>query len=229
MTRLTIICISLITISFMLTFQCSAKIDPKTVVGLWLFDEGTGTTVKDSSGNGHDGEIVGDVKWTTEGKFENALSFPGDASSLVTIPHDDSMNLITMTLTAWIKISELPDSIAPIYKIQPDNVRNYQLRVYNSNKMFALEFSSTPGNWIFAQAKTTVVDGKWHHIAGTYDKKVLLVYVDGVKEGQKSFSDDPDFSPGPILLGARSTKGLLDDVGIFNEALSEADIKKIMN
>jgi len=230
--RLAIACVSLIAINLIFTGISTAKIDPQTIVGLWLLDEGTGKTVKDFSGNGHDGDIVGAVNWTKESKFGNALEFPGNASSYVTIPHDDSLNLVTMTLTAWIKIGELPDSIAPIYKVTPGDVRNYCHRVWAGGDFlhsFALEFTVGAGKYHAASSKTNVVDGKWHHVVGTYDKEAIRVYVDGILDGEVSFSGTPDTTPGPILLGARSTKGILDEVGIFNEALSGADIKHIMN
>ena len=58
-------------------------------IGVWLFDEGAGEIVKDVSGNGHHGEIVGEVAWS-EGKFDNALEFDGGH---VLVPHEDVMNL----------------------------------------------------------------------------------------------------------------------------------------
>ena len=227
----TLVGMSVLVITFWFASVVTAKIDPKTVVAIWLLDEGTGKTVKDTSGNGHDGTIKGDIKWT-KGKFENALDFPGNTAGIVEIPHQDSLNLVNMTLTAWIKISELPDSIAPIYKVQPGNLRNYAHRVWgggaNPNK-YALEFTVGPAQWKSATGKTIVVDGKWHHVAGTYDQKAIRVYVDGVFEGEKAEAGKPDPNPGPVLLGARSTKGVLDELGLFNEALDEAQIKDIMN
>jgi len=61
MKRSTII-ISLIVVSLIWVSQSYAKIDPKTIVGMWLFNEGSGDKVKDSSGNGNDGKITG-AKW----------------------------------------------------------------------------------------------------------------------------------------------------------------------
>ena len=225
--RLALACVSLIVINLIFTSISTAKIDPQTVVAFWLLDEGTGKKVKDSYSNGHDGEIVGDVKWAKESKFGQALEFPGNASSYVTIPHDDSMNLVTMTLTAWVKLPELPESVAMIYKVEPGDVRNYALRSWTTG-VFAFEFTVGPGKYHNAESKAIIVDDKWHHVAGTYDKKAIRVYVDGVLDSKTSFSDAPDTNPGPILLGARSLKGGLDEVGIFNVALSEADIKGIM-
>ncbi len=72
------------------------------VVGVWLFDEGKGKTVRDASGNGHDGEIIGEVAWA-DGKFEKALEFDGGH---VLVPHDNVMNLRQWTMTAWIKVRQ---------------------------------------------------------------------------------------------------------------------------
>jgi hypothetical protein len=64
--------------SLLLIFIVFALTMPKAihaeVLGIWLFDEGKGKTVKDASGNGHDGEIIGAVEWAA-GKFESALKF----------------------------------------------------------------------------------------------------------------------------------------------------------
>ena len=237
MTRLTIIFISLIATVLILAGQSSATIGPETIVGMWLLDDGSGKTVKDSSENGFDGEIVGAVEWTKEKKFGgNGLFFPGDASSYVTIPHDDSMNLVTMTALAWVKMDkEQTDGNAPIYKADGSN-RNYALRLHccpiPSTNTFYLEFSNPPGSWhntYNGKEKTILTDGKWHHIAGTYDKKVIRAYVDGVLEGaETAWEGTPDTNKAPIQLGARSLKGILDDVGIFNIALSQDDINTIM-
>ena len=78
-----------------------AQIDQKAIVGVWLFDEGGGKTASDSSGNGHDGKIESGISWI-EGKYgSKALRFPG--SAVVIVPHEASLNLLTWTITAWIK------------------------------------------------------------------------------------------------------------------------------
>jgi hypothetical protein len=56
----------------MLANSTHAAIDPKTIVGLWLFDEGSGNTAKDSSGNKNDGAFMGKPAWV-DGKFGKAL------------------------------------------------------------------------------------------------------------------------------------------------------------
>jgi hypothetical protein len=90
----------------MLTTQSYAKIDPKTIVGMWLFDEGKGDTAKDSSGNKNDGKFKGDLKWV-DGKFGKALEFPGVDENFVEVPHDDSLTLTTFTFAAWVKLPSI--------------------------------------------------------------------------------------------------------------------------
>ena len=54
-----------------------AAVDKHTVA-VWLFEEGAGKTVKDASGNGHDGKFAGNPKWV-KAKFGTGLELPGDA------------------------------------------------------------------------------------------------------------------------------------------------------
>ncbi len=79
MVRLTIAAvISLVVISLRFAGISSAKIDPKNIVGMWLFDEGKGDIAKDSSGNKNDGTLMNDPKWV-DGKKKpgKALEFDG--------------------------------------------------------------------------------------------------------------------------------------------------------
>src|SRR5262245_15396849 len=75
-------------------------------VAAYGFEEGTGPTVADSSGNNNAGTIGG-ATWTSAGKFGNALSFNG-STNWVTVAHSASLNLTTgMTLEAWVKPAAL--------------------------------------------------------------------------------------------------------------------------
>ena len=60
------------------------------LVAYWDFDENSGGTANDRTGNGHDGELVGDPEWVA-GKFGSALRFD-DAGEYVLVPHDDALN-----------------------------------------------------------------------------------------------------------------------------------------
>jgi len=76
-----------------------AAIDPETIMGAWPMDEGSGDTVKDISGHGHDGRINGGTKWV-DGKFGKALEFNG--AGWVSIPSTPELQIgKQLTMMAW--------------------------------------------------------------------------------------------------------------------------------
>ncbi len=102
----------------MLVGQSYADIDPATIVGLWLFDEGKGGVVKDSSGKGNDGEIFG-AEWVA-GQFGSALEFDG-TDDYVNAGNDSSFDITdAMTLAAWYKADAYIDNSFLIIKRNPD-------------------------------------------------------------------------------------------------------------
>ena len=262
------------------------------VVAAWLFDEGArgiGKTasgiIEDVSGNGHDGEIIGEVRWQP-GKFRTALEFFPDPASgeaqnwgHVVVPHHDDLNLEEFTMTAWIKVPELLEpflvqkkisvSQAILGKIEPHlnvNLSNYAMWISGDGGQLNLDSGLkghfTPGfhilrpGWdqIFMEKKTReVTDGQWHFVAGTYKVPMLLAYVDGDEVGRQQNKEQPfgriqiqpkpAFVPdGPFIIGARlrppnpnprlpgqGTAGIIDEVAIFDTALSQEDLRDIMN
>ena len=77
---------------------------PSALVAAYGFDEGTGTTLTDASGNGNNGTIT-NATWAPSGKYGKALQFNG-TSARVTIPDAASLHLTTgMTLEAWVNPS----------------------------------------------------------------------------------------------------------------------------
>ncbi len=233
--KFSIVCISLIVISLMFAGQSYAEIDPKTIVGIWLFDDGSGDKAIDSSKNGNDGEIQGDLKWVEEGKFGKALEFPGVDENFVEVPHNKSLDLTLFSFTLWVKIEATGNYQSTLIKTADGQMENYSGYIYAGLKVFWTRFTSGGGGqWGFQQFGTTeVTDSEWHHLAGTYDMKSVKSYVDGVVEADAPFDGEPDFSPGPLNIGdcpnyPYSVKGIMDDVGLFNVALTEDDINTIM-
>ncbi|UCF17762.1 MAG: hypothetical protein JSW59_09915, partial [Phycisphaerales bacterium] len=105
MRRLATICTSFIIIGLILTGQTYAQVDPETVVGIWLFDDGGGDVAKDSSGNGNDGTLFG-PQWTNESQFGGALEFDG-AGSYVEFATGQSMKTPHLTIMAWFNTRKL--------------------------------------------------------------------------------------------------------------------------
>ena len=229
--RLNSVHVSLIVLSLVFTGLADAKIDQETVVGLWLFDdEEQHDTTQDSSGNGHDGTIREGIEWTEKGKFGSALEFPGLDASYVSVTHEDSLSLATFTITAWVNMEMVVDRY-PVIVAKFGAVRNYGIAINKDSEVPYLQFH-VGGNYNEFRGRTVVTDQQWHHIAASYDNEFVRFYVDGVPEFETPFSGEPDsndalltFGGGP---GTSPARGLIDEVGLFNAALTVDEINMIM-
>lgn len=110
---------------------------------------------------------------------------------------------------------------------------NYGVCV-DENDVLVASFTHGARVWNELHAKTKVADGKWHHVAGTYDKKALIAYLDGREDAKLAATDVPndvdvDVTIGSGFLGSPDfAKGIIDDLGLFNMALSLDEINDIM-
>ncbi|MBC8230477.1 LamG domain-containing protein [bacterium] len=217
----------------MLVGSSYAKIDPGAVIGIWFLDEDKGGVAKDSSGNGHDGEIIGELK-VVNAKFNKGFEFDGVLGNYVSVPHDDSLNLAKFTITYWCKMGVSGFWQIPVLKVDGaagGAHRNVDFQTPPAGGEVSVYFSQGANQWRGANGTTEVSDEEWHHIAGSYDLDTLLLYVDGVLEAEGDHDGEPDFMDDPLMLGSGEIwpfLGIIDDVGIFNQALSADDIVNIM-
>ena len=208
-----------------------AEIDLETIVVAQLCNEGKGKILKDSSGNGHDGKFVKKEGWTKEGKFGNALEFTGDHGNNVEVPHDDSLTLKEWTITAWVKQEQTPEWSVVLVKDPANGLQNYALDMNKEGRVFS-EITCA-AKWSDCGSKTVVRDEEWHILAASYDGKKLHIYVDNVHKTQQAFCAG-DVNEAPITIGERMDssqpiKGIIDDIGLFSVALTEKDMKPLMD
>ena len=217
---------SLILVAIAFTFPAYAAINMKDAMGVWTFDEGNGKEAGDISGNNHNGEITGNVKWV-DGKYGKALEFSGGN---VKVPHTEDMNLETFTMTAWLKI---PAVVPPYQMVMGKEAwpnRNYSIWLLPEKANVGL---TEPADKQL-QSAAVVVDGTWRHIAATYDMKFLRIYVDGQVSNQLALTTKPLLCDAPFMIGAQPPagggpiQGIIDEVSVFKVGLSEDDIKDIM-
>jgi hypothetical protein len=214
----------------------SYGIDSSSILGIWLLDENKGNVAGDSSGNNRNGEIKGNVKWV-KGKFDTALELPGQGDSHVVIPHDDSLSVTTFSVTAWVNLVNRGAYQALVEKgeVQGD-VRNFYLAVTPEGLLYGGLKDKTGWNSVLG---AVIADENWHHAAVTYDMKKILVYVDGKSYSKLAIGVEGGVEPlvnqAPITFGITNAgggepaQGIIDEVGIFNQGLTEADIKAIMD
>src|SRR5262249_28813541 len=147
------------------------------LVAAYGFEEGSGTTVADSSGNGNNGTIS-NATWTTAGKYGKALSFNG-TSATANVPDSASLHLTTgMPLEAWV----MPTAVTSAWRDV----------IYKGNDNYYLESTSTTssrpvegGTFGGANANVTgtaaLTNNAWAYLASTYDGSTLRLYVNGTQ------------------------------------------------
>ena len=198
------------------------------LVAAYSFDEGSGTTVADASGSGNGGTASG-TTWTSSGKFGSALVFNG-SSARVTVPDSASLRLTTgMTLEAWVYPTTVSSAWRDvIYKAND----NYYLEGTSDN-------ASRPGGGgtflsspVYGTAALTA--NSWSHLALTYDKVTLRLYVNGVQVASAAATANIATSSNPLQIGGDDIygqffSGRIDEVRIYNRALSATEVQTDMN
>ena len=203
------------------------------LVAAYSFDEGTGTAVLDQSGNNLTGTIVG-ATWTTSGRYGNALSFNG-VSSYVDLGNPVALHLTgSMTLEAWIKAVANPSDDGQI--IAKSNGAGWQLKTSPDTgpHTFGVKVSASSSVGVQRYSTTVPALGTWYHIAGVYDAAAgtLSTYVNGALDNGTLRGTVPtaqiDQSVN-VNIGRRTGglyfNGLIDEVRIYNRALSQAEIQ----
>mgnify|MGYP001097735232 CR=1 FL=1 len=237
MKRLTVICISCIIFCLIFAGQSRAKVDPDTVLGIWLLDEGTGDTTEDATGNGNDGTLMGGPEWVA-GWSGSALDFSG-SNSYVDCGNAEALNVEVFSVSFWCNIPNTQSWNHMISKGQhgasgsPGSV-NWGVMMYSNEETILFEtYNNT--TWTGISADTTT--GQWHHVVATYDGSNMQLYHDGVQAANTSGAGILLDDSRPFLIGARSDAGAaggffdgsLDEVGYFSAVLEPEDIEMIMN
>jgi concanavalin A-like lectin/glucanase superfamily protein len=208
------------------------------LVGHWRFDEGKGETAADSSGRGHSARLVGGPTWT-RGVLAGGLQFNG-GDCYVELPRSavlDGLQKESHTVCAWVKPDLLPKDVRPNqgFGIVLKEGFNDGL-VYGGEGQWIMEYwlqGNVPGMAI----SETFAPGRFYHVAGVVDRAGTTgVFVDGVLKRSVSWnpkSPTRDYGTTPWRLGIMSPghermrfafKGILDDVRLYNRALSAAEI-----
>ena len=233
-------------VSLMIILCCSALVQSisasvgKSLVAHWPFDEGTGTSLEDASGNGHDGDIKGEVKWI-DGPFGKALEFDGE-TGLATIATSAKLNFgDDFSVLLWVRTNQVRAKNADWWMggwiINKDmggqqDTTDWAVANVDGKLAFVTGNKETDKDDIVASTKA-ISDGKWHHIALTRVRKsgVNTIYFDGVKDASLvkglglPVSNDVVMTIGGHPAGAaHAFAGAVDDMAIFTKVLSADEI-----
>jgi hypothetical protein len=205
------------------------------LVAAYNFDQGSGTTLTDNSGNGNNGTISG-ATWVN-GLFGKALSFNG-STSFVSIPNSASLQLTTgMTLEAWVDPTG-ETGIGPVISKNRSGGVDYSLNAYDSNSSSHstayTQNSGTPSSGADSLMSNSVLPlNTWSFLAATYDGSNLNFYVNGRLVTTVTYNYTLGTSTSILELGedafGDNYQGFLDNVRIYNRALNAGEIVSDMS
>ena len=201
-------------------------------VAAYNFEEASGSKVIDASGQGNHGTRSGNSR-ITQGRFGKALSFDG-LNDWVTVNDAASLDLTTgMTVEAWVYPTESMTGWRTLLtKESPPDRASYYLHANSDTDqpatgVFIGDYQDVRGGpWLWPDT--------WVHLAGTYDGTTQRLYVNGTEVANRAQSGPIEVSGGVLRIGGNSIlgelfKGRIDEIRVYNRALSAAEITTDMN
>ena len=205
---------------------------PSGLIAAYTFAEGAGTTTADVSGNGNAGTLAGGTAWTTGGRFGKALSFDG-VNDLVSVADAATLDLTTgMTVEAWVNPVALSGWRTVAFKAVPGGLA-YALYAHDDAPRPAGTIN-TGGSDASAIGTAALPLSTWTHLAMTFGSGTLRLYVNGVLVGTQAVAGALRTSANVLTIGGNGVwpewfGGLIDEVRIYNRALTQAEIQAGMS
>ncbi|MDP3103730.1 MAG: LamG-like jellyroll fold domain-containing protein [Candidatus Methanoperedens sp.] len=219
----------IIVIAILLTLALLVPVQAQEdgLVAEWHFDEGAGNVVKDSSGNGNDGTIYG-ATWV-DGKFGKALSFDGVDDYVEILKSVSILGASPRTLEFWAYVNEItvhPHIIG--WGDQTGINTNFKAAIYSVSGGSGTWFLWGSGGGNDLNTGFPVENKKWLHHVITFDGVKAEWFINGRTIGTFTHIYNTKGTSLEIGIGTlvgNPFNGLIDEVRIYNRALSAEEIK----
>ncbi len=216
-----------------LTIQQALQGSASGLQAAWSFSAGSGTTVTDWTGNGHD--ITGfSATWAT-GKYGSGMHFTRSSSQRATLGSASELSLTgAITVSLWCKFDSLSGEQNLLSKYE---LGGYGLDISSTGQM---EFSVYVGGQyrVASESISNYSTGTWYHLVGVYDGATVKLYRNGVLRSSVNQTGSIGTSSIPVSLGANQDlspttfyrdflNGTLDEVRIYNVALTSTEVAQL--
>lgn len=200
----------------------------------YRFDETSGSTVTDSSGNNLSGALNGGVTVGGSGQVCTGYNFNG-SNAFVSVPNTTLLNPTKITVAAWVRHSTDPIKSWETIVAKGDSAYRLHLNggcsINSPNPAGGISFAVNGGCGT-ADINSQIVPkaGRWYHVVGTYDGAAIKIYVDGTLQASAAYASTVGSNGFPLYIGENAERtgrffsGDIDEVKIYGVALSAAQI-----
>ena len=208
----------------------------ENLVGYWSFDDGSGTVARDSSGNGNDGTLhnMEDADWV-DGVSGKCLSFDGDDDYVDLNAADVLSGATEGSISAWVYANNWDANRMTVFSTETGAAWASLRFVLFTHSDSSLTFSVADGTnstQDTCNTGTGLPSETWLHVVGTFDGSNVKIYINGEEKASISSSITPGtFTPTFTGIGwhydVRYWNGLIDEVRIYNKALTAQEVKAL--
>jgi len=208
----------------------AGAVAPAGLVAAYSFDEGAGTTVTDASGNTHVGTILG-ATWTPSGRYGGALSFNGTNAS-VDLGALGTFYRAGFTMEAWVqKQTATKNDVAVLGTWTGSESGGPMIWVDHIATHYQLTFNQGLSNYL--DSGQNPVGGTWQYLSVTFDGTTARFYINGTEVANRAVTVSAGSSNSWRIGAYGGTPGgffdgLIDEVRIYNRALSPTDVQSDM-
>ena len=204
------------------------------LVGCWMFNEAGGMKAYDLSGKNNHGSLIYFAFPSTSasgwhpGRTGSTLSFDG-ADDYVVIAHNPTLNVYSITMEAWVYRNT--STVDERMIVNKESSYEMQIGNISNSGQDHFEIAIKP-NWVWKNGGFVPLE-EWTHVAVTWDQNILRTYINGENTYSYDLTNGPVSDTTNILkIGARTEssayfKGLIDEVRIYNRALSAQEISQL--
>lgn len=200
----------------------------------YKFDENTGTTIHDATGNGNTGTLSAGGLWTN-GIIGSGVNFVNSNSVHVDIPSfNNIINYSAITVQAWWNPTFVGGSDRLVTNSHTDSDNNgFQLMNNGGNQMFFMVGNGSMQ--VNSQANFVSSTGVWYHLLGTYDGANVIFYINGSGQTPAALTGNIALSLNDLWISGNPAyngdyaHGIIDEVAIWNRALTPLEVTLLYN